>query len=222
MAEFELEEERFTSSYTQRTIIRILGLTRKHWLWLLGFLITIAAVSALDAYFTFLGKRIIDDAIIPGDVQELRAIVTQYAILIIIQVVNVFGFIFLAGVLGERVQYELRKTTFDHLQDLSLSYFNRTAVGWIISRVTSDTERIADLVTWGLLDVTWAFMNIGTALFFMSRIDLGLTFIVALILPVLVIVATQFQRRILYQYRLVRRNNSKITGVYNEHIAGYE
>ena len=44
---------------------------------------------------------------------------------------------------------------FDHLQKLSFSYFDRTPVGWIMSRVTSDTERIAELVTWGLLDVTW-------------------------------------------------------------------
>ena len=68
----------------------------------------------------------------------------------------VFGFIYLAGVLGERVQYDLRQKMFNHLQDLSLSYFGRTPVGWIMSRVTSDSERIADLVTWGMLDTTWA------------------------------------------------------------------
>ena len=78
-----------------------------------------------------------------------------------------FGFIYLAGVLGERVQYDLRKKMFNHLQDLSLSYYSRTPVGWIMSRVTSDSERVADLVTWGMLDIVWAVMNIVTAVVFM-------------------------------------------------------
>ena len=73
------------------------------------------------------------------------------------------SFIYLAGILGERVQYDLRKKLFNHLQDLSLSYYSRTPVGWIMSRVTSDSERVAELVTWGMLDVTWAMMNIITA-----------------------------------------------------------
>ena len=86
-----------------------------------------------------------------------------YGALMLVQAVGVFGFIYLAGVLGERVQYDLRKQMFNHLQDLSFSYFDRTPVGWIMSRVTSDSERIAELVTWGMLDVTWAVINITTA-----------------------------------------------------------
>jgi ATP-binding cassette, subfamily B, bacterial len=62
------------------------------------------------------------------------------------------------------VRYDLRKKLFNHLQDLSFSYFDRTPVGWIMARVTSDTERIAELVTWGMLDVTWGIMNILTGL----------------------------------------------------------
>ena len=52
--------------------------------------------------------------------------------------------------LGERVRYDLRQKMFNHLQDLSLSYYSRTPVGWIMARVTSDSDRVADLVTWGL------------------------------------------------------------------------
>ena len=66
------------------------------------------------------------------------------------------GFIVLAGVLGERVQYDLRRKLFNHLQDLSFSYYDKTPVGWIMSRVTSDSSRISELVTWGLIDIMWA------------------------------------------------------------------
>ncbi|NOR90786.1 MAG: ATP-binding cassette domain-containing protein [Anaerolineales bacterium] len=220
MSAVEFREEEFSTEFNGQTVLRILGLTKPHWPWLIGFVITIGVVSALDAYFTFLGKQIIDEGIIPGDRVALFQIIRTYALLTIVQVINVFGFIYLAGVLGERVQYDLRKNTFNHLQNLSLSYFDRTPVGWIMSRVTSDSERIAQLVTWGLLDVTWGLLNIGTAVYFMLVINWQLALIVLMMIPILIIIAAQFKKKILLQFRLVRKINSKITGAYNEQIAG--
>jgi len=220
MSAVEFREEEFSTEFNGQTVLRILGLTKPHWPWLIGFVVTIGVVSALDAYFTYLGKQIIDDGILAGDRVALFQIIRTYALLTIVQVVNVFGFIYLAGVLGERVQYDLRKNTFNHLQNLSLSYFDRTPVGWIMSRVTSDSERIAQLVTWGLLDVTWGLLNIGTAVYFMLVINWQLALIVLMMIPILIIIATQFKKKILLQFRLVRKINSKITGAYNEQIAG--
>ncbi len=220
MSEFEFEEEEFTTQFTGRTVLRILAQARPHWRWLVGFVLTIALVSAVDSYFTFLSKRIVDEGIVAGDTEVLKQIVTQYGVLIIFQAAAVFGFIFLAGILGERIRYDLRKKMFDHLQDLSFSYFDQTPVGWIMSRVTSDTDRIAELVTWGLLDVTWGAMNIVTAMFFMMIIDWKLALIVLAIIPVLVLVAAKFKKKIIIEYRQVRKINSKITGAYNENISG--
>ncbi len=89
-----------------------------------------------------------------------------------------------------------------------------------MARVTSDTDRIAELVTWGLLDVTWGVMNTVTAMFFMLSINGRLALIVLAIIPVLLVVAVQFRKRILVQFRQVRKANSKITGAYNENITG--
>ncbi len=220
MSAVEFREEEFSTEFNGQTVLRILGLTKPHWPWLIGFVVTIGVVSALDAYFTFLGKQIIDEGILAGDRVALFQIIRTYALLTIVQVINVFGFIYLAGVLGERVQYDLRKNTFNHLQNLSLSYFDRTPVGWIMSRVTSDSERIAQLVTWGLLDVTWVLLYIGTAVYFMLVINWQLALIVLMMIPILIIIAAQFKKKILLQFRLVRKINSKITGAYNEQIAG--
>ena len=118
------------------------------------------------------------------------------------------------------MRYDLRRKMFGHLQKLSLSYYNRMPVGWIISRVTSDSDRVAELVTWGMLDVTWGIANIGTAVYFMSRINPRLTLIVATIIPIVVVVALEFKKRIIVEYRAVRKINSKITGAYNETITG--
>jgi len=220
MSHYEFEEEEFTTRFNGRTVLRALAQTKPHWPWLVGFLVAIAFVSWLDSYFTFLSKQIVDQGIVAGDSAALRQLVVRYGLLIIAQAVGVFGFIYLAGILGERIRYDLRKKMFDHLQDLSFSYFDRTAVGWIISRVASDSHRIAQLVTWGLLDVTWAVMNIATAVYFMLVINWKLALIVLAAIPVLVVVASLFKQRIITQYRIVRRINSKITGAYNENIQG--
>jgi len=218
--QIEVEEEEFTTKFNGQTIRRIAGLLKPYKLWVVAFLATVMVVSGLDSYFTYLSKLIIDNGIVARDVQVLTSIMTQYAALIVVQAVFVFCFIYLAGLLGERIRYDLRKMLFHQLQTLSLPYYNRMPVGWIISRVTSDTDRVAELVTWGLLDVTWSTFNILTALFFMWVINPQLTMIVMVIVPIIIVVATYFQRRIIVQYRDVRKINSKITGAYNETITG--
>jgi ATP-binding cassette subfamily B protein len=220
MTDQYFEEEEFTTQFTGKVTQRIAQLAKPHWKWVAGFVLMITLVSVLDSYFTFLSSLIIDEAILGGDLEALKNIILQYGLLIIVQAAGVFGFIYLAGILGERVRYDLRKKMFIHLQELSLSYYNVTPVGWIMSRVTSDSERVAELVTWGLLDITWGIMNIATAAFFMLMINWQLALIVFLAIPVLVIVAAQFKKKIIIEFREVRKINSKITGSFNETITG--
>ncbi|MFN2226621.1 MAG: ABC transporter ATP-binding protein, partial [Anaerolineae bacterium] len=100
--EFEFEEEEFTTEFNGRTLLRILGQTRTHWRWVAGFLLAIALVSALDSYGTFLGKRIVDEGIVPRNRAILTQILLLYGGLFLVQAVGVLGFVYLAGVLGER------------------------------------------------------------------------------------------------------------------------
>jgi len=216
----ELEEEEHTSQLTAPILRRIGTLLKPHWKWVLGFLITIALVSSMDAYFTYLNKQIVDDGINLRDKERIIEIAWLYGSFLLMQAAFIFIFIYLAGVLGERVQYDLRKMLFNHLQDLSLSYYAQNAVGRLIARVTSDTGRVSELVTWGIVDSTWALMNIITSLTFMAIINWRLALIVSVIIPIMVFVATKFQKYILVEFRTTRRTNSKITGAYNENIQG--
>jgi ATP-binding cassette subfamily B protein len=217
---YEFEEEDFTTSFNGRVVLRMLKQVKPYWHWVLGFMVMIAGTSVLDSYFTFLSKQIVDDAILKGDQARLIQLVTRYGSLAIVQALTVFGFIYLAGVLGERVQYDLRQKLFTHLQELSFSYFDKTPVGWIMSRVTSDSSRIAELVTWGLVDITWSVLNIVTSVTFMFTINRRLSLIVVAVVPVMIALAFWFKQRILKEYREVRKLNSKITGAYNENISG--
>lgn len=214
------EEEEFKSGFNGRTLLRILAQVKPHWKMVLGFVFSVGVVSVLNSTFTYLSKQIIDEGITPGNRDVLLNIGIVYGGLLVVQSTFVFAFIFFTGKLGHLVQYDMRKKMFAHLQNLSLSYYNRTPVGWIMSRLTSDTERIADLVTWGMLDVTWAVLNIVVALGFMLSINWQLGLIVFVIVPILVIIASWFEQRIMVQYRQARRINSKITGAFNENITG--
>ncbi len=214
------EEEDFSTQFNGQTIVRILAQTKPYWYWVIGFLGTIVTVSFLDGYFTFLSMRMVNEGILAKNKVALLEIVRTYGVLLLVQALLVFGFIYLAGVLGERLRYDLRKKLFNNLQNLSLSYYSRTPIGWIMSRVTSDTERVSDLVTWGLVDVSWALANIISSGYFMLRINWRLGLLVLAIIPLIVWVAIQFRKKILAEFRHVRKVNSKITAAYNENITG--
>jgi ATP-binding cassette subfamily B protein len=109
---------------------------------------------------------------------------------------------------------------FNHLQELSLSYYSKTPVGWIMSRVGSDSSRISELITWGMIDLTWGTLNLTISLVFMFIINWQLALVMLFIIPSLVIIATLFKRKILVEFRRARKLNSKLTGVYNENITG--
>src|SRR5512142_1415819 len=216
----EIEEEEYTSQLTAPVVRRIAGLMRPHWRWVVGFFITIALTSSTDAYFTYINKQFVDQGINLKNKSALMRIVVIYGSFQLLQSGFVFSFLYLAGVLGERVQYDLRKMLFNHLQDLSLSYYAQNAVGRLIARVTSDSGRVADLLTWGIVDTTWAVLNITTSLIFMAVINWRLALIVSVIIPLMVWIAVQFRKKILVEFRNSRRANSKITGAYNENIQG--
>jgi len=216
----ELEEEEHTSQITFPTFQRILGLLRPHSRWTVGFLFAAAATAGLDALFTYINRAMIDQGIANHNVPILLKYATYYGCLQLVQAVLVFGLIYLAGILGERIQYDLRRSVFNHLQELSLSYYSRNAVGRLMARVTSDTGRVSNLMTWGLLDVTWAVVSVIFSVMFMLLINWKLALMVFAIIPILVIIAVNFRKKILQEFRKSRIANSKITGEYNQNIQG--
>jgi ATP-binding cassette subfamily B protein len=220
MSDYYFEEEEFTTEFNGQTLKRIAKQVQPYWRWVVGFVLLISLVSFQDSVFTYISKLIIDQGIVPADMQRLAQLFTLYASLTLVQAAAVFGFIYLAGVLGQHIQYDMREMLFKHLQALSLSYYSKTPVGWIMSRVTSDSSRISDLITWGLIDITWSVLNIITSLIFMFILNWKLAMVMLLVIPTLVVIASIFKKKILFEFRRARKLNSKLTGVYNENITG--
>ena len=163
---------------------------------------------ALD---TFVGK---------GAMATILPFVVAYlAVILLAAVVNYISCA-QATIVEMKVNRELRQVGFKHLQTLSFSYFNQNSVGYIHARLMSDTGRIGGLVSWWLIDCTWRISYLIGAVFVMIRMNAKLALMVLTTVPLLVILFSIFQKRLVDVNREVREVNSKITGNFNEGIMG--
>src|SRR5437868_1082756 len=119
MSEYDFEEEEFTTQFSGGTLRRIGAQLRPHWRAAAGFLGAVAFVSVFDAYLTYVQKRIVDEGILAHNPAALLSVIAQIGGVVLMQSVAVFIMIYLVGILGERVRYDLRQLMFSHLQDLS-------------------------------------------------------------------------------------------------------
>jgi len=126
----------------------------------------------------------------------------------------------LATTIEVRLHRDLRQRGFDHLQTLSFSYFNQNSVGYIHARLMSDTARIGTLASWTLIDCVWRISYLIGAIAVMVSLNPGLAAMVLSILPLLVVLFSIFQKKLIKVNREVREINSKITGNFNEGITG--
>lgn len=139
--------------------------------------------------------------------------------LLLAGVLNYFGCT-LATRLEVRIDRDLRNAAFTHLQTLSFSYFNQNSVGYIHARVISDTSRIGTLFSWSLINCSWQISYLIGAVAVMLAVNLRLALMVIVILPLITVLFSVFQGRLVNINRDIREINSNITGSFNEGITG--
>ena len=118
------------------------------------------------------------------------------------------------------VNRDLRSQAFHHLQTLSFSYYNQNSVGYVHSRVMSDTSRIGSLFSWTIMDGCWHLSYLIGAAAVMLIINARLALLILLILPAIIVLFSIFQAKLVRVNREVREINSRITGNFNEGITG--
>ncbi len=184
----------------------------------LAFVSVGAAIG--DASFAPLTKLVIDEATTHGLTTTLWLWVAAYMGMVSFLCFIVWLFIHNAGKISRYLSHDIRKECFDKLQDLPFSYFDARPVGWLISRITSDCDRLAQIIAWGLTDLLWGVCILGLMTGLMLTVQWQLALIViGVVLPV-VLVSRWFQRQILFASRQVRKMHSLITASYNEEIMG--
>jgi ATP-binding cassette subfamily B protein len=215
-----LKEREFGKRFNKALWLKLYGFTKPHrksvfFLCLFGF-----TTALCDLSFPLVTKSLVDEAAVPGSEVSYLSYGILYLGLVLALTQSVRLFIHYAGTVRTHVAHDIRRAGFENLQRLSFAYFDKHPVGWLMSRMTSDCERLSNILTWGTLDLVW-----GTTLIFGIAVTLFilhplLALVVLAVLPLLAWVSAKFQTMILGSARRVRKANSLITARFNEGISG--
>ena len=231
MADIYYDDENYNDgfdddSYTQGMKLelwrRLLAYALNYRLEISALSISAVMTAAAEIAFPLITRSVIDEISARGADANLLTYAGWYAFFTVLLAGSVVGFIWFGGRLRTHVAHDIRMDGFKNLQRLSFSYYDYRPVGWLMARMTSDCERLSNILAWGMLDLVWgSTMMLGIAIS-MLLMDVSLALIVLSILPVLAWISLKFQQRILKSARLVRKTNSRITGSYNESIMGVQ
>jgi ATP-binding cassette subfamily B protein len=120
---------------------------------LTGLTILMLVTALMDLSIPLFQKYAVDNFIAKSTTEGLTAFIGAYGAVLTVMALSVTLFIRLAIVVEMHIGMDLRKEIFEHLQNLSLSYYNTTPVGYILARTLSDTNKIGSMIAWGLVDV---------------------------------------------------------------------
>ncbi|MEG1757860.1 MAG: ABC transporter ATP-binding protein [Oscillospiraceae bacterium] len=177
-------------------------------------------VAAIDTAYPLLTRYVIDNIIILKNTQYLALFGLIYLLLVAVQGFCVYYFVSRGGKLEMNISYDIRRDSFKKLQEISLSYYDRTPVGFIMARMVGDIARLSEMIAWSFIDIMWAAAFIVGCICTLFYLNVKLALIVMIILPLLTAISIYYQKRILACQREVRRQNSKIVGAFNEGIVG--
>ncbi|MFO7887612.1 MAG: ABC transporter ATP-binding protein [Eubacteriales bacterium] len=216
----EFKEQEYDKRFDISTWKRLFKYLLRYKLTTIGLIFFMISVAVADALLPQMTRIAIDDFIVPNTTEGLNIFIFKFAGLAVWFAVNVFIFIALAGRMEMELTYDIREEAFDKLQNLSLSYYDKTQNGWIMARMTSDIRRLGEVISWGIVDVVWGTTMMVTISIFMVISNWKLALYTLAVIPLLIIVSIYFQKIILKAFRIVRKINSKITGAFSEGISG--
>lgn len=178
------------------------------------------ASAGIDILMPLFQRFAIDHFIKARTAEGLGLFAAVYAGVILLQTAGVICFTRGCMRVEMGMGRDLKRACFVHLQTLSFSYYNVTPVGYILSRIMSDTNRIAGLMAWNLIDILWALFYVLGVFAAMLLLNPALALPVILVVPVIAVLTAYFQNRILHCNRQIRKAHSRVTSAYNEGIMG--
>ncbi len=218
MAAFD--EKEYTQAFDWSIWKRLTPILARFKGYFLGMVGLTACSDLVDVVFPLFQMYAISHFIQAGTLNGLAPFVVSYVMVIILQSVLVVASTRQCMYIEMYLGRDLRRDLFTHLQTLSLSFYNVTPVGYLLTRVTNDTNRIAGNLAWGLMDITDAVFYVAGSFAAMLLLNWQLALVVILVVPFVALLTVYFQPRILHWTRKVRKINSKITGAFNEGITG--
>lgn len=195
----------FLKPYKKRLIVMVL----------LGIL-----SSGIDILVPLFQQYAINNYVVTGILDTLPIFIGLYVLVLGSQVIFNVVSMYNASYVEMNIGHDMKQTCFDHLQTLSFSYFNQNSVGYVHSRIMSDTQKIGELVSWVMMDSVWQLTYMVGAIAVMFTIKWKLALIALAVLPIAAVLLAVCLNKITALNRTVREINSKISGDYNEAITG--
>ena len=186
---------------------------------ILALVITLGA-SFLGPLRPWLVQKGIDNYIVVGDLEGLQYIILYLVLALVGEGILSFGENYLTQWIGQQAIYDLRTTLFRHVEGQSLAYFDRTPVGRVITRTTSDVEALSDALSSGLVSVLGDLFKLVFIAYFMFTLNWMLAVVTLLVMPLMVWVTFWFRRNVREQYRETRKQMARINSFIQEHVTG--
>lgn len=189
----------------------------------IGLIVAVIFLAVLDVCYPLVNTYVIGHFFKSDDVNRfdnIWSIVMLYVGVSAGYGIAVFSFLFFAGKVEIHTSYELRKEAYLNLQKQPFSYFDQTAQGWIMARVTSDARKLSEIISWGCVDLLWGLLSMFGILGVLLVIHIQLAVIVLILLPIMVALTIFIRGKMLKSYRASRKYNSRITAAYNEGFMG--
>lgn len=214
------EEQDYTKRFDidiWKKLVRYAKPYHKH---LVAIVLIMLLTAVCDVIFPLLNREAIDQFAKLGKLEGIWWFGVRYGLVTLGLAACVFAFTIICGRVEVGVCRLIRRIGFKRLQELPFSFYDKTPVGYMIARMTSDTQRLGDTIGWGLIDLMWSSAYVVIVSIVMLVINWKLALLVLAVIPIVAVLAAYFQKRILTSYREVRKTNSKITGAFNEGIMG--
>ena len=213
--EQDFSSEKFSAGVWKKILSKVFKRKKN----IIIMVISVIMLAGLDIFTPLLNSKIIDVFFSENPQFEKTWIyISLYIICALSYAIVIYLFINMAGEV--EVADELRQEAFVKLQELPFSYYDKTPAGWIMARLTSDSRKLAEIISWGMVDFIWGIATMIGILIVLYIIFWPLAIIITILTPILFLVCLYFRKTILKAYRNVRKINSKITGSYNEGILG--
>lgn len=182
--------------------------------------IVLLVVALVDIAYPLMSRYAIDNFVEKSTLEGIVPFAIVYVTLLALQTLCITGFIRYAGKLEMNVAFDIRQQAFKKLQELSFSFYDKTAVGYLMARMVSDISRLSEMIAWSMVDVFWAVTYVVGVMITLFILNFKLALLVLVVIPPLIVISIVFQRLILKYQRVVRKTNSRITGSFNEGIMG--
>jgi ATP-binding cassette, subfamily B, bacterial len=204
-----------------RRLLAALARPYRRELALAGLLILVRSAAYLAIpYLVGLG---IDRGIRPGksgNLSTLEVIVAALLLALVINAVANYVFLGLSGRIGADMLLDLRKMLFGHVQELSLSFYERYTSGRIISRLTSDVDALNELLATGLTSVLTSLISVAAITVILLRLDARLGVVTLIAMPIVLWLTYWFRNNSARSYRAVRRAIVLVIVHYVESLGG--